>query len=197
MKLNEPLNRAEESNWQEDLALARAVQRRDRKATAEFVDANADAIHRHVRFRLVHRPDAVEDIVQDVFLAALANLSAFKGSSSLRTWLLGIARHKVEDYYRSRFRSLESIEEQDDDPSASTISASQPQPHEFIDRERLDEKVQAVMSALPEYYAMALLWRYWDERSTREIASLIGKTEKAVERLLARARERFRREWKT
>jgi len=48
---------------------------------------------------------------------------------------------------------------------------------------------------LPEAYALALIWRYRDEKSVREMAELSGKTEKAMERLLARAREHFRTEW--
>jgi len=42
---------------------------------------------------------------------------------------------------------------------------------------------------------LALLWRYRDGRSIREMADFTGKTEKAMERLLARAREHFRRRW--
>jgi DNA-directed RNA polymerase specialized sigma24 family protein len=37
-----------------------------------------------------------------VFLAALASLGNFRGASSLKSWLLGIARHKVEDYITAR-----------------------------------------------------------------------------------------------
>jgi DNA-directed RNA polymerase specialized sigma24 family protein len=48
---------------------------------------------------------------------------------------------------------------------------------------------------LPESYSLVLLWRYWEGRSAREMASATGKTEKAVERLLARARTRFRELW--
>lgn len=43
--------------------------------------------------------------------------------------------------------------------------------------------------------AFALLWRYWDKRSTQEMALMAGRTEKGMERLLARARERFKRRW--
>ena len=46
-----------------------------------------------------------------------------------------------------------------------------------------------------EVQAGGLVWRYRDEKSLREMAELCGKTEKAMERLLARARENFRRRW--
>ena len=48
---------------------------------------------------------------------------------------------------------------------------------------------------MPHVYSAALLWRYWENRSVREIADATGKTEKAVERVLARARTRFRELW--
>jgi DNA-directed RNA polymerase specialized sigma24 family protein len=42
---------------------------------------------------------------------------------------------------------------------------------------------------------MVLLWRYWERRSAAEMAAATGRTEKAIERLLARARGQFRRRW--
>jgi DNA-directed RNA polymerase specialized sigma24 family protein len=40
-----------------------------------------------------------------------------------------------------------------------------------------------------------LLWRYWEHRSAAEMAAATGKTEKAIERLLYRARKAFRMKW--
>jgi hypothetical protein len=54
----------------EDRKLAAAILRNDRKATAEFVAKYADPIYRYVRCRLIPRMDLVDDLVQDVFLAA-------------------------------------------------------------------------------------------------------------------------------
>jgi DNA-directed RNA polymerase specialized sigma24 family protein len=51
------------------------------------------------------------------------------------------------------------------------------------------------LARLPEAYGLVLLWRYWEEHSTKEMAAQTGKTEKAMERLLARARVHFRRLW--
>src|SRR5687767_5615086 len=100
-----------------DAELVRAILERDRKATAEFVSLYGDAIYSYVRRRLLPRADLVDDLVQDVFVAALGNLAAFAGTSSLRTWLLGIARHKIEDYYRECLRQpapLSDLEEDGD-----------------------------------------------------------------------------------
>ena len=88
----------------EDQCLVAAIQRKDRKATAEFASRHADAIYRYVSARLLPRADRIDDLVQEVFLAAWENLSEYRGASSLESWLVGIARHKVEDYYRARLR---------------------------------------------------------------------------------------------
>jgi RNA polymerase sigma-70 factor, ECF subfamily len=171
--------------------LVGAILRKDRKATAHFVAAYADAIYGYVRHRLAPRADLVDDIVQDVFLAALGGLGSFAGSASLRTWLLGIARHKVEDYYREQLRKPAPF----DDGEQNEPPADDPPIDDTIDRERMEARTRAVLNQLPDSYRVALLWRYWEGRSARDIANSIGKTEKAVERLLARARARFRQLW--
>ena len=58
----------------EDSALVAAVLRKDRKATAEFVALYADDLYRYLRSRLAPMYDQVEDLVHEVFLAALERL---------------------------------------------------------------------------------------------------------------------------
>jgi RNA polymerase sigma-70 factor (ECF subfamily) len=177
-----------------DLRLAVAVLRKDRKATAEFVALHADAVYGYVRHRLIPRADLVDDVVQEVFLAAWDSLASFRGESSLRAWLLSIARHKVEDYYRRRLREPSPLEN-DEDPLDSKVPAVDPQVDGLIDRSRLENKIAEILANLPETYGLILLWRYWEKRSARDIAVTIGRTEKAVERLLARARAQFKKKW--
>src|SRR5262249_30271190 len=98
-ELNSLLLAAPESGGgvDDDVALVTAVLQRDRKATAEFVSTYTDAVYSFVRRRLSPRLDLVDDLVQEVFIAAWENLSSFRGISPLRAWLLGIARHTVGD----------------------------------------------------------------------------------------------------
>lgn len=181
----EPISRQEQE-------LVAAILRKDRKATARFVAEYADAVYGYVRHRLAPRTDLVDDIVQEVFLAALGNLAGFLGTAPLRSWLLGIARHKVEGYYRQRLREPESLGDGNDQTEPATDGVPI---DDRIDRERLAAKMQRILRQLPEPYGVALLWRYWEGRSVRDMAEATGKTEKAIERLLARARARFRRLW--
>ena len=170
--------------------LIASILRKDRKAAARLVAGHIDAVYAYVRHRLTPLADLVDDVVQDVFLAALNGLSAFAGRSSLRTWLLAIARHKIEDIYRQRLRAPLAIDPAEDEPASDETPLD-----EQIDRARAREKTRRVLEQMPERYALLLLWRYWEQRSARDMAGAIGTTEKSVERTLARARARFKELW--
>ncbi len=175
----------------EERRLIAGVLAKDRKATAEFVANCADWLYPFVRNRLVPMNEVVEDLIQEIVFAAWQALPSYRVDANLRSWVLGIARHKVEDYYRATLQALEIQE--DDEPLLEP--AVTPEFEEQLDSAALREKVQETLACLPEPYALALMWRYRDEKSIREMAQLTGKTEKAMERLLARAREHFRRRW--
>jgi len=70
-----------------DAQLVLGVLRKDRKATAEFVNRYADHVYGYVRGRLIPHTEFTDDLVQEVFLAAWENLEKFRGESSLRSWL--------------------------------------------------------------------------------------------------------------
>jgi len=176
----------------EELQLVAALVARDRKAAAEFVSRYTDRIYGYVCARLVPNTDPAEDLVQEIFLSAWENLQSFRGQASLESWLLGIAQHKVQDYYRGRLRKLVALDEETEDAPETIV---RPEWDEKLDQERLRERAQRVLASLPEHYRLALLWRYWEKCPAQEMAARTGRTEKAVERLLARARSLFRREW--
>lgn len=176
------------SSAQRDQALVEAVRRKDRKATAEFVRLYADAVFAYVRARVRPNEADADDLAQEVFLAAYQHMDGYRGESSLRAWILGIARHKVEDYYRARVH----VSELED---AGVIVAGDLQLDAALDEHRTRERAMAVLDRLPESDRVLLKWRYWDGKRTAQIAAALGRTDKAVERMLARAREHFRRHW--
>jgi RNA polymerase sigma-70 factor, ECF subfamily len=180
------------SDKSDERELIASVLRKDRKAAARLVAAHIDAVYAYARHRLSPHADLVDDVVQDVFLAALKGLAAFEGQSSLRTWLVAIARHKIEDIYRQRLRGALALDldSTEVEPTSNEIALD-----EKIDKARAGAKARRVLERMPERYALILLWRYWEQRSARDVAAAIGTTEKSVERLLARARAKFKELW--
>ena len=181
------------STIERDRRMVAALLEKNRKAAAEFVAMYTDRVYSYVHYRLMPHADRVDDIVQEVFLTAWDHLDKYEGRASLRNWMLGIARHKVESYYRAQLREGRTL---DIDEDIVTGVADDPEEFEqLLDRKRRLERTQEVLQELPESCRLLLFWRYWEKRSTREIAASIEKSEKAVERALARARTQFRRRW--
>jgi RNA polymerase sigma-70 factor (ECF subfamily) len=178
-----------QSQFPNDLSLAQAVLRRDRKATAELIGKYSDPLARYLQSRLLPRTDLVDDFLQETLLAAWQGLPGYRGQAPLKTWLLGIARHKVEDYYRARLRDLA------DQFSGEEDVADEPLFDLRLDRERAAAWTWETIGELPEIYGLVLRWRYWEQRSAQEMAASTGRSEKAVERLLSRARDQFRARW--
>ena len=175
-----------------DRKLVIAILSKNRKAAAEFVTKYSDPLYKYARYRLMPRIDMVDDLVQEVFLAAWDNLESYRGRSSLKSWLLGITRHKVEAHYRRELRRHLSFDSEDNSVSDPV---DQPSMDSELDRERARAQTREILADLPESYRLLLFWRYWERRSLAEIASELGKTEKSVERALARSRTQFRMRW--
>jgi RNA polymerase sigma-70 factor (ECF subfamily) len=175
-----------------DLELVAQILRKDRKATAQFVTLCADQVCGYVHWRLIPRMDLADDLVQEIFLAAWENLSTFRGDSSLQNWILGIARHKVENHYR---RCLREVQLPGDEEEREWQPIDSHGLEESFNRQETQDRVRETLAKLAEPYSVVLLWRYWEKRSLRDIAVESGKTEKAIERLLARARNQFRKKW--
>jgi RNA polymerase sigma-70 factor (ECF subfamily) len=91
----------------------------------EVARGNRDAFRRIVRAYSLplrsylasqtHNLDDVEDLAQEVFLAAFRNLAAFRRGDDLGAWLRGIARNKLHDHWRRtsrRERAMEAFREE-------------------------------------------------------------------------------------
>jgi len=90
-----------------------------RRATidpAAWIDDHGDYLYRYAMVQ-VRDPQVAEDLIQETMLAALQACDRFAGRCTERTWLVGILRHKIIDYYRkaSRERRIDSIPLMPDD----------------------------------------------------------------------------------
>lgn len=171
-----------------DSELVAAVLRKDRKATAEFVSRFGGAVHAYLGRRLMPRHDLVEDLFQQVFLEAWQGLESFRGRSAVKTWLLGIARHKVQDHYRRRLREVQFDEDAPEPADGEDLTLS-------FEQDEAARGVWQVLASVDEDARILLLWRYWEGWRADSMAAETGKSVKAVERALARARAQFKQRW--
>ncbi len=75
----------------------------------QWVNRYGDLLYSYAYQRLNDSSQA-EDLVQETFLAALNSMSSFKANSSESTWLIGILKFKIIDFYRSKTEKLKDDE---------------------------------------------------------------------------------------
>lgn len=178
-----------------DGTLAAALVRGDSGASDQLVAEHADAVFEFILYRVGRQREVAEDLAQETLVTGLDRVHRFDGRSSLRTWLLGIAKNKVRESLRARrARPLSEILIDSDDEVLGHLARieSEPLPEEALQREETRAFVGATLASLPEAYRTALTERYIEGRSVPETAHAQGRGVKAAESTLHRARRAFR-----
>jgi RNA polymerase sigma-70 factor (ECF subfamily) len=174
---------------------ARAVRGTDARAESDADRTRAfEAVYRgmlpriygYILIRVRHDAALAEDLTQETMLAyARAHRDGVRIANPT-AWLFGTARFKVVDHYRGRSAQWETpIADEDLETIALDDAAELDR---VIDRARLI----AALDQLPDIQRLAILLRYAEGLSGRETATLLGKSEHAVESLLVRGRRVLR-----
>ena len=142
--------------------------------------------------RIGGNEEVVDEVLSETMTAAWKGWKTFKHKSSYFTWLCKIALNKIADYYRDQINRNSGIIVplfgNLNIPDDKTLT-----PEEKISLQELRESVNNCLNLLP-YEKRRLLWfKYWQDLSTREVAKILGISERAVEGRLYRAREVFRK----
>lgn len=162
----------------------------DRELFKEIYEENFQYVYSFIYARLSGKVESVEDLVQNVFISAMNSMNSFKGKSSYRTWLCSIARHKIIDYYRKEISNA-SIEYIDD---LSDIENNEHIENIVINKE-LKTVVIKVLLTLPPVYKYAIILKYVDNYSVKEIADILEKTPKSIDGILQRGKLKFKNEF--
>ena len=182
------------TSWDEDLATKGRILAGDEGAAEAFVRAHLDGLWAFVHYRVGGDRGAAEEVVQDTLLVALQRLAGFDGRSSLETWLCGIAKNRIREL-RKRRRPLliEDVLAESDAEIDALLAAieEEPLPEWILERQETQELVGATLSSLPPDYREALVGKYVDGLSVRELAARAGRGAKATESALHRARLAF------
>ncbi len=133
-----------------------------------------------VAYRFTGDAAEAEDLAQEAFLKILDAASRYRPTATFRTFLFRILNRLCIDHVRKKCPTLtDSLPLQADDTPSP--------PQQAAEAER-DALIQAALNALPPDYRMAVVLRYFEGLSGAEMADAMGRSVKAVERLLARAK---------
>jgi RNA polymerase sigma-70 factor, ECF subfamily len=156
-----------------------AAARSDPSRFAELYENHFERVYAYVLRRVASRQEA-EDVTSDVFHQALANIGKFEWRGApFSAWLLRIAANATADKWRKRAREQgnpgkEASEEFDFESSAEQA------------------RLFHLVKELPAEQRLVIQMRFAEEKSIREIAQAIGKTEGAVKQLQFRGIQNLR-----
>jgi len=168
-----------------------------------WVDQYGDFLFGYALSR-VQDPGVAEDLVQEAFLGALKGRQNFQGRSSERTWLTGILKHKIVDYFRrqSKEEPAHDTKSFPDSPGALFDGKGKwkrpptewvPDPMELIEKKEFWRVLQGCLSELPGRLAHAFTLREIDGLDTREICKVLDISATNLWVRLHRARMTLRR----
>ena len=139
--------------------------------------------------RLLGWPGEVEDITQEVFLAAFLGLKKFRHDCSIRTWLFTITINKCRSFrYKQLFHRRKIL----DKPQSKLPVAADRK----IQAIETSDKVRDAVQALPAKYREAVVLKYLEELPTEEISRILGISVNTLHVRLSRARERLKNDLK-
>lgn len=170
-----------------------------------WIDEYGDFLFRYAISR-VRNEAAAEDMVQETFLAAFKSRANFTGQSSERTWLVGILKHKMMDYFRkiSRERTETDVNsadstaasffdergmwKMDDAPSEWTM-----EPGAALEQKEFIKTLEDCMGKLPARLSHAFTLVEREELKGEEACKILNVTATNLYVILYRARMLLRK----
>ena len=148
----------------------------------ELYDTSVGDVYGYLVTRCGHRAVA-EDLTAETFLAAADAVRRDRVVTMSVPWLIGVARHKLIDYWRRQSREERGLRAVGDEPKTE---------------DPWDAHLDVVLAhdtlaELAPQHRAALTLRYLDDLSVPEVAEHLQRTVHATEALLVRARTAFRR----
>ena len=171
---------------------------------ATWVDEHGDYLYRYAYMRL-RDPDVAEDALQETLLAALKARERFSGKSTERTWLVGILKHKITDYLRTKFRE-QPISEFDLEEEGKSfndlfdrfdhwkqgIGNWETNPAELLKNDQFWQVLEKCVENLPKRHAQIFTMRVMEELDSDEICKVSNISTTNLNVILHRARVKIR-----
>jgi RNA polymerase sigma-70 factor (ECF subfamily) len=138
--------------------------------------------------RLVGDIEAAEDLVQDVFVALPSAAARFRGESALRTFLVSIAVNHAKNHVRAAARRRAAMTRLGREPEPAAPN----DPEHVAQKRELADRLMLALDALPLDQRVAIVLSEIEERTSTEIASIVGAPEGTVRTRIFHAKKKLR-----
>ena len=170
-------------------ALVVAVQQGDHQAADDLYTQTHKGLYYHIS-KTVNDPELAQDLLQETFIEIYQTIGNLKEPAAFLKWSRQIAYHRCTAYDRKT--KDKTVDENEDGQSVlDTIEEDRTEfiPDAALDQEDLKQTIHAMIAELPMEQRSALMLRYFDEISVKEIAEIQGVSEGTVKSRLNYARK--------
>ena len=171
------------------IELVCAAQNGEEAAATDLYNAFQKDLYYHI-LKTVNDPTLAEDLLQDTFIEILQTINNLNEPAAFPSWSKQVAYHKCTAYFKKR-REILADEKEDGLSVFDTLEEDNAEfiPDEALDKADLKQTIHQMIDELPEEQRSALLLRYFDEISVKEIAEIQGVTEGTVKSRLNYGRQ--------
>lgn len=135
--------------------------------------------------------EAVEDVVQNIFIKVYVNLKSFRRGQKFSSWLYGIAHNECIDYWR-RNKKHNNISLDENTELASVLATSEDIAEDLFKKEER-EQVRKILNRLPMKFKEVLVLRYLEDKDYQEISDILKKPVSTVGTLIHRAKVQLKK----
>jgi len=158
----------------------------DQSALRELMRRSRGRLQRFVA-RKVNDRDQIDDVVNDTFMAAWRQAAKFERQASVATWLLAIAKNQAL-WMRKKHRWRE---EALDDDHAATLVDHRDTPDMVLEQQDGAKVLRRLTANLPAHQAQLINLVYYQGKSVREAAAIVGIPDNTVKTRMFLARRRL------
>lgn len=175
-----------------DRKLLEQVLRGDTEAYRPLVEEYTPTLFR-VAYRITNSRSDAEEVVQEAFLRAYQQLPRFELRSDFATWLYRIcvncALNRLQKERITRLRTVQA----DPERGEWTLPDREATPEQWTLNRQMAARREEAMKSLTEVERAAFVLRHLEERSTEEIADVLGMTANAAKQAVFRSVQKLRR----
>ncbi len=133
-----------------------------------------------------------EEITQDVFLQVHTKLADFRNEAKLETWIYRITINKSIDFLRSKKRLKNQVHTKTNNEGLLHIASQSRNPAQILESDQGIKNLMNCIYQLPDGQQKTLILLKMEQKSIKEVASIMNSTPKAIESMFQRAKKNLK-----
>lgn len=158
----------------------------DRAAGEELFERHFDAVARFFRNKVDR---GIDDLIQRTFLACVESKDRFRGESTFRTFLFGVAHNVLGKHFRSKKRHGDRI-----DFGITSVHDISPSPSVIVAKHREQQVLLQALRRIPLESQVVLELYFWEKLTAAEVAQVVGVPEGTAKTRIRRAKQLLEQE---